>query len=94
MGGPSTGQPTRLFAVRQEITIIIDMEGFQLSSVTPSMLQIFSKSYSVIQKHFPDREHLVVPWDVKSEKPDPSSRRSTNLPSFSRILAEKQLQTG
>ncbi|CAJ1360959.1 unnamed protein product [Effrenium voratum] len=44
----------------QEITIIIDMEGFQLSSVTPSMLQIFSKSYSVIQKHFPDREHLVV----------------------------------
>lgn len=45
---------------RQECTIIVDMEGFSLSSVTPTMLRIFTLSYSVIQKHFPDREHMVV----------------------------------
>ena len=45
---------------RQEITIIVDMEGFSLSKITPTMLRIFSLSYSIIQKHFPDREHLVV----------------------------------
>ena len=45
---------------RQECTIIIDMSGFTLSKVTPTMLRIFSLSYSVIQKHVPDREHMVV----------------------------------
>jgi len=45
---------------RQECTLVIDMEGFSLSMLTPTMLRIFSLSYSTIQKHLPDREHLVV----------------------------------
>ena len=44
----------------QECTIIMDMQGFRLSMLTPTMLRIFSLSYQVVQKHLPDREHVVV----------------------------------
>lgn len=50
----------------QECTIIMDMKGFGLSKITPTMLRIFSLSYQVVQKHLPDREHVVVAINAPS----------------------------
>ena len=45
---------------RQHLTIIMDMEGFRLSILTPKLLRIFSASFNAVQAHMPDREHLVL----------------------------------
>lgn len=43
-----------------EGTIIVDMEGFRFSMLTLQVVQMFSTTSAIIQKHFPEREHVVV----------------------------------
>ena len=43
-----------------EGTIIVDMDGFRLSKLTFSTVQLFSRTSAIIQRHFPEREHIVI----------------------------------
>ena len=43
-----------------EGTIVVDMDGFGLSMLTPRLIQMFVKTSSLIQKHFPGREHVLI----------------------------------
>lgn len=43
-----------------EGTIIVDMEGFRFSKLTLSTIQMFSRTSAIIQRHFPEREHIVI----------------------------------
>ena len=45
---------------KQHLTIVMDMEGFRISQITPKLLRIFSASFNAVQSHMPDREHLVL----------------------------------
>ena len=45
---------------KQHLTIIMDMDGFRISQITPKLLRIFSASFNAVQAHMPDREHLVL----------------------------------
>ena len=43
-----------------EGTIIVDMEGFRFSKLTFATIQMFSRTSAIIQRHFPEREHIVI----------------------------------
>ena len=43
-----------------EGTIVVDMDGFGLSTLTPALIQMFVRISSLIQKHFPEREHVLI----------------------------------
>ncbi|CAE7463365.1 SFH1 [Symbiodinium natans] len=43
-----------------EGTIIVDMQGFSLSMLTPRLIQMFVRTSSLIQRHFPEREHVLI----------------------------------
>jgi len=45
---------------RQHLTIVMDMDGFRITQITPKLLRIFSASFNAVQAHMPDREHLVL----------------------------------
>ncbi|CAE7721360.1 SEC14, partial [Symbiodinium pilosum] len=45
---------------KQYLTIVLDMEGFALSKITPKMMRVFAASYGAVQAHMPDRERLVI----------------------------------
>uniref|UniRef100_A0A7S1QQP2 CRAL-TRIO domain-containing protein n=1 Tax=Alexandrium catenella TaxID=2925 RepID=A0A7S1QQP2_ALECA len=40
-----------------EVTIIVDMAGFGLSTLTPTVLGIFYRVAKLLRKHFPEREN-------------------------------------
>mmetsp|Transcript_58229 Transcript_58229/g.160978 ORF Transcript_58229/g.160978 Transcript_58229/m.160978 type:complete len:316 (-) Transcript_58229:99-1046(-) len=42
-----------------EVTIIVDMAGFGLSTLTPTVLSIFMRVAKLLRKHFPQREHGI-----------------------------------
>ena len=44
----------------QEGTVIVDLEGFRFSQVTLFVVQMFAKTSSIIQRHFPDRDHVLI----------------------------------
>eukprot|EP00438_Fugacium_kawagutii_P005660 Skav227790 [mRNA] locus=scaffold948:25195:26085:+ [translate_table: standard] len=43
-----------------EGTIIVDMEGFRFSKLTLGTIHMFSRTSAIIQRHFPEREHIVI----------------------------------
>eukprot|EP00930_Biecheleria_cincta_P055437 TRINITY_DN41756_c0_g1_i1.p1 TRINITY_DN41756_c0_g1~~TRINITY_DN41756_c0_g1_i1.p1 ORF type:complete len:350 (+),score=33.31 TRINITY_DN41756_c0_g1_i1:140-1051(+) len=50
-----------------EVTVIVDLQGFHLTSLTPSIIRVFVQVSSLLRKHFPQREHGVFfincpPW--------------------------------
>jgi len=40
-----------------EVTIIVDMSGFSLSTLSPTVLSIFYRVAKLLRQHFPQREH-------------------------------------
>lgn len=44
---------------KHEVTIVVDMAGFSLSILTPTVLSIFSQVARVLRRHFPSREHAI-----------------------------------
>lgn len=42
-----------------EVTIIVDMAGLRLSTLTPTVLKIFMRVARLLRRHFPQREHGI-----------------------------------
>jgi len=69
-----------------EVTIIVDMAGFRLSHLSPTVLSIFYRVANLLKRHFPQREHGIFFINA----PDWSSQAyDTVAPLVSRQQREK-----
>ena len=68
-----------------EGTVIVDMEGFRFAKLNLKTIQTFSRTSAIIQRHFPEREHIVIVINAPAWW-----GRIYNL--FSPLFSEKQRQ--